>query len=765
STCPDSTPICHSTLQKCVSCESNEDCNKNQICSEYNEETGEKQVCITVTEKCAEGEFRSKNGACIPCDYSANVLINSDETFMEDMGTGKELCLACPNSRRVEGKGDKMYCSKYCTNGFSFSDTTTTCQMCTNEKGVWNRIDSSENNRKCLDCSEDHYYFTIHNAGSIWKLCANITSCANDEYFFPTRTKSCHKCDYSSGTIFGFTYFGFTANKSIPDRKTSCESCPNTSTSKRWWVQYGANSGYMSCFPVCEQPNDGSDSCENKTPETCNRKFQGTDAKCYACNEANKVHIGHDSGLHKLCTDCKRQISGEYCVLKETCTSNQFQGMDGKCYDCSETKAIRVVDETESKCAANCATYKNGNYTGREILNGYSSASWVASVNICRLKCNEKDTEGNKLFQSISGGCVRCDDENDIGMSSTNLTDIGSFIMKKAEYNDIECHLCVSTDNQGNEIKMRESYSDSCRLLTSCDDGFKDAQGNCLPCNTPETKSGVLETECNKCSTERIWMGTSGVNTTSSCVFIKSGEKGVCNNIGNGNFPSHDDSARKMLRDASGNCHYCDTSTQVNVGQGSSNRSTSQQQCAHCGTRNYSGDYCNPGLCSDGITFINIQYQCVQCDTTTVKTEIPLGIATENSCQSCDSKRVMKTGSTSDNNLRAYCVQECAPGGFQKTDGKCYFSSSDYGAIGSDEQSKRLCWDSGRVAFTKLSTSDITEWYCSQTATETEHFINIAGQRISCTADDTEIPDSQDARNLCTKCANRSIETVNEKIM
>ena len=220
-----------------------------------------------------------------------------------------------------------------------------------------------------------------------------------------------------------------------------------------------------------------------------------------------------------------------------------------------------------------------------------------------------------------------------------------------------------------------------------------------------------------------------------------------------------------MLRDDAGNCHYCDTSAQVYVGQGSSNRSTSQQQCAHCGTRNYSGDYCNPGLCSDGITFINIQYQCVQCDTTTVKTEIPLGIATENNCQSCDSKRVMKTGSTSDNNLRAYCVQECAPGGFQKTDGKCYFSSSDYGAIGSDEQSKRLCWDSGRVAFTKLSTSGITEWYCSQTATETEHFINITGQRISCTADDTEIPDSQDARNLCTKCANRSIETVNEKIM
>ncbi|MBQ9090077.1 MAG: hypothetical protein IJY58_03415, partial [Alphaproteobacteria bacterium] len=80
------------------------------------------------------------------------------------------------------------------------------------------------------------------------------------------------------------------------------------------------------------------------------------------------------------------------------------------------------------------------------------------------------------------------------------------------------------------------------------------------------------------------------------------------------------------------------------------------------------------------------------------------------------------------------------------------------------EQSKTLCRESGRVAFSKQN-NGVTDWYCSQTATPTQHFINLSGQRVSCTANDTEIPDSQDARNLCTQCSDRYVETIEDKIM
>ena len=765
STCPDATPICHSTLQQCVACEDNSDCASNQICSEYNEETGESQVCVTVEETCAEGEFRSQNGACIPCDYPANVLIKPDETFMNDTGTGKELCLACPNSRRVEGNGEKMYCSKYCTNGFSFADTDTTCQACTNEKGTWSLVSSSENIRKCLDCSKNHYNFSIH-TGAIRQLCSNETACAPDEYFFPTKYKSCYKCDHSVGSVLGFAYFNYQSNITLPDRKTSCEACPDTPTTKRWWVQYGKNDGYMSCFPVCEQPEE---TCADKTAQTCKRKFQGTNTTCYSCDDPNMVHVGLDTGLHKLCTDCKREVNGEYCILRDTCSETQFRGIDGKCYNCSETKPIHVLNETDSQCATNCSTYTTGNYTGREIINGYSDQTLSVPFSICRLKCKEKDDEGNKLFQGLDGQCNQCDTEDNIAMSYTDLSGLGYIFISKSSYNDIECNLCNTEDENGNLVKVREAYSSSCDLYQTCN-GFRDTEGRCWPCTTTEPKSGVTEAECNKCPTTHIWMKgwPGGGGTSESCIFVEPGVTGVCNDIGNADFPAYNDSGNKMLRDNFGICHDCDTPSVVHVGHptyGNHNRGTAKQQCVHCKNRHYDNyGSCYPGLCSDGITFINIGASCTECTTTTALVEIPVGVATEDNCISCEGKRVMKTGSTDDKNLKAYCVKKCVSGEFQKTDGKCYTGSNDYGTIGSDEQSKTLCRESGRIAFSKQN-NGVTDWYCSQTTVEGEHFIGITGQRVACTAGDTQIPDSQDARNLCTQCSNRFVETVDDKIM
>ena len=81
SNCPDATPICHSTNEVCVGCESNSDCQNNNICNEEN------WTCEVVPTRCEDGYFRSKNGACIKCDYPANM--KDFCRVMTDMGMGE----------------------------------------------------------------------------------------------------------------------------------------------------------------------------------------------------------------------------------------------------------------------------------------------------------------------------------------------------------------------------------------------------------------------------------------------------------------------------------------------------------------------------------------------------------------------------------------------------------------------------------------------------------------------------------------------------
>ena len=762
STCPDATPICHSTLQQCVACEDNSDCANNQICSEYNEETGESQVCVTVEETCAEGEFRSQNGACIPCDYPANVLIKPDETFMNDTGTGKELCLACPNSRRVEGNGEKMYCSQYCTNGFSFADTDTTCHACSDTaKGVWSLMGGDENAQKCLDCSDKHYWFHTGNGGQ--NNCSTIKSCSEGEYYYPTRTKICHQCNHSSGTASNPAYLWSSYDNFFQQMIDTCNNCPNGETTARWW-----NNRAERCFMVCQQEEA---TCTN--PATCKRQFQGLNGTCYSCSHPDKVNIGNDADLENLCKACGREKQNQYCIIRQTCTSTQFRGIDGKCYECSEPKYVEVLDEADSQCAANCATYKTGDYTGREIESGYTFYDYNTPKNICRLKCNDTDVSGNKLFQGINGTCYLCTTDTRVNVQGIewSLKDGSHFYI--GDRGDPACNACntIDDDNPENNQIVRKRYGRYCILNEECPpEHFRDKNGICYPCNQPGRQVDVTEAECNKCPTTRIWMKgwPGGGGTSESCILVDPGVTGVCNDIGNADFPAYDDSGNKMLRDNFGICHDCDTTAVVHVGHPTAdnhNRGTAKQQCVHCGNRHYDNyGSCYPGLCSDGITFINIGASCTQCSTTTARTEIPLGVATEDNCTSCDGKRVMKTGSTDDKNLKAYCVKKCVSGEFQKTDGKCYTGSNDYGTIGSDEQSKTLCRESGRIAFSKQN-NGVTDWYCSQTTVEGEHFIGITGQRVACTAGDTQIPDSQDARNLCTQCSNRFVETVDDKIM
>ena len=764
SNCPDATPFCHSTNEVCVSCESNSDCQNNNICNE------EDWTCEVVPERCEDGYFRSKNGACIKCDYPANILINPDEQFLDDKGTGAALCSACPSGRNVEGLDGEVYCSKYCTSGISFASSSGPCIPCDSEQGYWAIQHSSENHQKCLACSPNHWWYN-------WNAtprCTNITSCASDEYMYPTESKGiCHKCDHSAGVVKQSYYSSSTSKYSLEALKASCEACSTNNSEpnkKRWWVQYGNNGGYVNCFPQCEQPADAPETCTNY--KICNRKFQGSDTKCYDCSVENAIEIGYDTNMRKLCTDCGREVSDIYCIVKDECNpETEFRGLDGKCYSCTDTKTVQVKDEDDSGCATNCANVQVNGYTGREIISNVCRDQGCGSkTNICRLKCNDTDSEGNRVFQSLGGSCIRCDDERDIVMNSAWFSNIGNIFINKLYYNDIECNVCNTTAEDGTVNEIRRSYAQHCKLIKPCD-GFTDQSGNCYACNKAGSIANVTESECNKCSDKRIWMtGWTGGGTVASCIYVEPGVTGVCNDIGNANFPPYDDSARKMLRDSFGKCYYCDTTEGVYVGHPTSgapahNRGTATQQCVHCGNRRYDNyRLCHEGLCDSKVTFLSTSHQCISCTTTTVRVAIPTSTESEDFCTSCEGRRVMTTGTAEENNLTTYCVKECAAGQWQNVNGTCRFASDNYNEqIGSDALSKNMCRETGNhlVYTTKSSDGKTTYWYCSKIYEEGTNFVKSDGNIASCTTGDTQIPDTQDSKNLCRACLGtpRIVET------
>ena len=722
STCPDATPICSATQGRCVRCEVNDDCPINQICNEASNE------CEEIPEACAEDEFRSRNGACIPCSHPSNVIINGDETFGADKATGAELCANCANegtARKLETAGSTTYCSYTCTAGISVQASNGSCQPCFDESGnpTTNTffIDAgTESRSQCLACGNREWIQFDNNHFCFPKLeCSDNQFAGYGETRYQNTEPRCRDCSDSIKRSSLF-YHAFSGPTSLQKLRDMCNACPN----RYVWDNV--------CFQKCEQPDENSEESTicltDPGNEKCKRKWQNAYGDCFDCDAlgVNTTLTYYVSSVNpeweELCEKCGRQVvDGGYCAPKQnTCGAGKIMAVNGNCVACDSATVATIVSDEVSGCTA-CNT------DGKELR-------WVVSFPSdtgTTLKCMKKCGEGQ--FQNSSGTCVDC---------SNNSSTYGERVGLSPELRS----LCLSC-KEPNERFFPSVETGFCGSK-SCPKGtFHNYVGICVSCNTAGPQYNYFgpnqQADCEACG-NRIQLGN-------MCVLINPGVSGVCNSIGNGSHEDYPAGDGELFRDYYGSCRDCNTQGSVMMGNGGT-----IAQCKSCGNRRWDGG-CALGLCTDGSTFLNVNNQCISC-TTSSKTEIDNIITSRSSCTECDNKRVM-TAEDSSGATKAYCVNDCF-GQLQNVNGQCGGSSWGNFEIGSDETSKDMCRNYERVVYSKVN-GDRTQWYCSS-APRDGYFININGGLSSCTSGSTEIPDSNDARNLCLDCSNAQ-RTVVEK--
>ncbi len=677
STCPDATPICSATQGKCVRCEVNDDCPINQICNEASNE------CEEIPEACAEDEFRSRNGACIPCSHPSNVIINGDEVFGADKATGSELCANCANegtARKLETAGDTTYCSYTCTKGISVQGKDGECHPCVNPDGtpnteVFEISNGDESAAQCIACAD--YRIAINNSSGGY---CGLTFC-NDSEFMIRSALGIPECKSCLDTSMKYSLDLGTVIGQLEQSKIT-EMCNNCINHYEW---------NNNCYPKCEQPEENSEESTicltDPSNEKCKRKWQNYKGECFDCDEVNAYSLLiFDNSLDKLkelCEKCGRQVTESgYCAPKQnTCGTEKIMDVSGNCVACDSSTAATIISDEVSGCTA-CNT------NGKELR-------WVVSFPSDTgptLKCMKKCSEGQ--WQDSGGACKDCSD-------NVYYPEVGA----SPELQNL-CTTCPLPNTR--ELVQFDKF---CAKKSCAKNEFHNYLGECVSCKVEKgtsihNLSATLQQECEACG-NRILLGY-------MCVFINPGVSGVCNSLENGiheNYPAGDG---ELFRDFQGYCRRCD----------------------------------------DGSTFLNVNNQCISC-TTSSKTEIDNITTSRSSCTECDNKRVMTAEDTS-GATKAYCVNDCF-GQLQNVNGQCGGGSWGVFEIGSDETSKRMCRNYDRVVYSKVN-GDRTQWYCSS-APRDGYFININGGLSSCTSGSTEIPKSNDARNLCLDCsgAKRSV--------
>ena len=714
STCPDATPICSATQGKCVRCEVNDDCPINQICNEATNE------CEEIPEACAEDEFRSRNGACIPCSHPSNVIINGDEAFGADKATGAELCANCANegtARKLETAGSTTYCSYTCTKGISVQGKDGQCHPCVNPDGtpnteVFEISNGDESAAQCIACAD--YRIAINNSSGGY---CGLTFC-NDSEFMIRSALGIPECKSCLDTSMKYSLDLGTVIGQLEQSKIT-EMCNNCINHYEW---------NNNCYPKCEQPEETSEESTicltDPSNEKCKRKWQNVKGECLACNETSADSLLKEDNkinpyLEELCEKCGRQVTDAgYCAPKQNmCGVGKIMDVSGNCVACDSATVATIISDEASGCTA-CNT------DGKELRWVVSFPSDTGTTLKCMKKCSDNQ------FQDYAGNCRDCSYTGPYGniLTSPELASL--------------CTFCKDPNTR------KPFYNDSFCGKTTCGTSeFHTYVGGCVSCNVEnyELLFGLTEEqqqECDDCG-NRINL-KNGV-----CSFINIGKQGICNSVENGaheNYPAGDG---KLFRDNIGYCRSCDD-PQAYV-------PSSTAQCKSCGNRRVDGSYCAYGLCTDGSTFLNVNNQCISC-TTSSRTEIDNITTSRSSCTECDNKRVMTAEDTS-GATKAYCVNDCY-GQLQNVNGQCGGSSWGNFEIGSDDTSKSMCRNYDRVVYSKV-TGDRTQWYCSSEPRD-GYFININGGLSACTSGSTEIPKSNDARNLCLDCSTAQ-RTVIEK--
>lgn len=761
SSCPDSKPICHSEKEMCVECELNIDCpTKGSVCSELENE------CVVPPALCKAGEeYRSLNGACIPCS-DINVVKISEDAFelsdlqIKDDTTGVEQCQACTTKQHMVAHDpltNTSYCSVSCVKGVNYESATEGCIPCRNPDGTPNGTEYviPKNNKAlelCKACGLDwtKYYYE-------W-TCGKTIQCKEGEFLSSAMNLErfkCKSCTLNSNQMLWGWNNPFSSKYTGQDLQNMCENCPEYTNGT--WSKRQINGSH--CAPVCQQPSDEQASiaackANPKDTENCKRQFQGSNWQCYSCSTTSSVSIGSDANLKTMCENCGRSALNGYCVIEETCEVGEIKSVDGKCYPCTNNR-ITVMGEKESGCMANCKKISE-NDTGFSAV-GTIDTRWLHTTSGGTKYCYKKCPAGK--WQNSDGQCLDCSQE------------FVRYVYGVGAIDDAHCGTVCSSGIYKRKILGDKCVFDECPPASDGTIRYRsDGPGDCNRCDQTNPYGGayggdggwITASQCARCN-NRVHDGGS------RCILIDPGFRGVCNSK-NFTLPSdmpsdlkdevqayvNGDYDGQKFRDNNGVCHECSTPSAV---------SSSASQCNMClGSRTHSGGICSLGGCQSD-EFMNAATNCQKCSPATapsnyISATYLLDDKNTSSCTQCEDKQIMTLGSSG----KKYCVpNDCIQTADWQSgvNGSCQACNADNNAreIGIEPIYQSLCRSCGRIAYSKTTTDDKTVWYCSQMPKE-NYFINSAGKLTACTANDTELPNSQDAENLCRSCGNVSRNVV-----
>ncbi|MBQ9090626.1 MAG: hypothetical protein IJY58_06220, partial [Alphaproteobacteria bacterium] len=764
----DDTPYCYDDGAggQCVAC------TQNEHCADY----GDNYVCNTAehtcqpVRQCVAGEYRAKNGACIPCT-DINAIEISLEKYsnlslsIEDDTTGQEQCNACNNTHTVtiDEANNTAYCAVACIRGVTYESLNEGCIPCRKADGTPNdtahKIPRTGKARKlCEACG-----LVWWSSGYLQNSCDYMPeTCPEGTFavFAGTDNPRCEPCSNKSQiTVYDWA-MGHAGSSLWTEEKIklTCISCPERTKDgvwgKRELVTSATNAGF--CRPLCEQPDEDESitACTDADDSTpCERQYR-SGGKCYACSDTSNraIETGGteeiDTYEEKMCVACDRTAKNGYCMVEKPLKLGQFRGKDGEPYDCT-INGKDIVSEEDSGCIKNCRK-KDGQYsTDADAV----PIRWIYTDSNGNQKCLKICPENQ--WQNSGGACLNCNKE--IGWTSYMVLPA-----LDADHCDKPCasagiykrtiisgfcvwEVCPNDPNDSDMIRYRSVYGE-CYRCDATGEGFV-------------RFDSTSDTECARCS-NRV---SNGAGWNVPCVLIDPSVSGVCNSD-NWTLPTklasdhpdlydevqeyvRGDHDGEYFRDNSGKCHECTTEKAI---------STSQKQCNLCNVhvlqRTYSGGVCSLGGCQTN-EFMNNTPDCVKCTPATepssyINTTYQLKMGHTATCGQCGNRQVLTVGS---NGLQ-YCVPNtCGSDSWQSArNGKCLVCSEDNNVreIGTEAIYRQQCEACNRVAFSQ-DVSGKTVWYCSKQAEE-GYFIDSSGNIKNCsTAGDTQIADTAKAKSIC----------------
>ena len=171
--CPSGKPYCNTentTTPTCERCLNNSHCPKGYICDELN------HACIEFKEQCEANEFRTANGACMPCTTYSNIQVSDapfefkvdDRVLYREDVSGVEMCQQrCGDEgkfitevKNEENGTSTKYCAYSCVDGYSYQ-ANGGCVKCSDTNQSYIPNDVVKAKELCAACGGTWVYDTF----------------------------------------------------------------------------------------------------------------------------------------------------------------------------------------------------------------------------------------------------------------------------------------------------------------------------------------------------------------------------------------------------------------------------------------------------------------------------------------------------------------------------------------------------------------------------------------------------------------------------